>query len=274
MAASLGEFPRVNKILEKKDLLTVTVTPASKPGPVPLVFVDVMLGGKKVPMNLSMFPGLLHVPYERSSAVPGGGAAASGSGSEEREIAYNKLYLKAVVPEDSDHPAAERFAKEFEDFAAFLTILEAKIQDALATITTSIPSLGKSGAPITVAPTVEQSDQYGPSMSAKMRLFDTERRTFGADNIKTVVHDVLRGEDGTVSYPRLAITDIGRGDVMLYLTDGMYVTIDTKTRQASLRWSLAGMFRVARGNKRRLDDDAALNPVESEAVQSALADYV
>lgn len=270
MAPAFGQLPTPTNFLEKRDQFNVRVTPATKQTPIPTGFFNLEIAGKKVSSGMMMVPGRLWVPWSEDGTA----------------IKYNKVMIKATGPDESEHPAAERFAREFAEFREFTDMLEEKIRAAVAANPISFFKKTVDPSCITVISSVEDNDQYGASIAAKFNLLDKgTRENFPASNIDTAFLDVVRKEEG-VEFVPLALNEVRGGDVMAFVTSGAYLTfniaknpLDGKTTGlVRMHWPLTMAYRVGKGGKRRGDDSAAGEDAkalwQSDAAKDMLGGYL
>ena len=263
-----GALPKPADFLAKADAVTVKVTPATKPMPVPVAFVSLMVDGKEVRMDMLTFPGHVSIPWSKES---------------EGCIWYNKLTAFGTGPDESEHPAADRFAKEFLEWTQFTELLEAKIKEAVMANPLLFFKKAVDPSCVTVMPSVDQIGERGMGSAFKFELLNKDlRENFGADNVDTTVMEVSKDEEGVVKITPLSLSDIAYNDVVAIATSGVYITCNTMvnpldkktTGVVRMAWKVAMITRVAKGTKRQRDQAEVKAMWSSDAAKDIMADYL
>lgn len=250
--------------VSKLDKMTVKVSPATKPSPVPVAFMDMMVDGKKLDSKMFVFPGFLRIPMKDGL------------------VQFNKHYLKPAGPDVCHHPSAEKFLREFEDFREFAKGIQDKIKTAVAENPLELFKKPVDPACITVVDIVEVSDEYGCSVPVKMDLVDKSKtQDFSLENLDVALMDVNRTEKGVEMTP-LTFGSLSSGDILAVVTKGPYLTLMTEKNKLDgktigivrVNWTVNFAYRVGKNGKRTRD--TATEPVDwaSDAAKEVMGDYV
>lgn len=263
-------LPKATDFIAKLDGLSVKVSPATKPSPVPVAFMDMYHNGKKIDSNMFFPPGFMRLSMSREKP---------------ENVAFNKHYLKPAGPDECDHPSAEKFGKEYVDFQTFAEALQDRIKTAVAANPLELFKKPIDPACVTVVDVVEISDEYGPSIAFKMDLLNkATNQEFSPDNFDVPFMDVVRAESGKgVEMKPITFKDINAGDVVTLVTRGPYLTLSTEKNRidgkmmgiVKVNWSVKYVYRVAKNGKRRREADTSTDlDWASDSAKAALGDYV